>query len=337
MYDLLTFGEIMLRFSTAGEDRFLNASGFDCYVGGAELNVAASVSQLGGKAGIISKIPAHSMGEMARRKVLSYKVSDEYLLKDDEKDARLGIYYYEKANSPRKPEVVYDRKNSSVNRFTVEELPEKIFQETKCFHTSGINLALGGDVRKQTISLLHKFKEHGTQISFDVNFRGNLWSGAEAKESIEEILPLVDIFFCTEDTARLTFLKTGTLREMMKAFAQEYALSYVCSSKRIVHSAKNHSFTSVIYDARKDCYYEERPYENIEVKDRIGSGDAYVAGTLYGLLQHPEEPEQVVSYGNAVGVMKNTIAGDIGEITKEEIDDLIKEHRQSGFVSEMKR
>lgn len=337
MYDLLTFGEVMLRFSPVGDDRFLSTSGFDCYVGGAELNVAASVSQLGARTGIISKIPAHSMGEMVRRKVLSYKVSDEYLLKDETGDARLGLYYYEKAHSPRKPEVVYDRKNSSVNRFSVEELPEEIFDNTRCFHTSGINLALGGEVRKQTIQLMKQFKAHGALISFDVNFRGNLWSGAEAKACIEEILPLADIFFCTEDTARLTFLKDGTLREIMREFAEEYGIRYVCSSRRTVHSAKHHSFTSVLYDAGQDCYYEEAAYENIEVKDRIGSGDAYVAGTLYGLLQCADMQERAVSYGNAVGVFKNTIAGDIGEITKEEIDALIKEHAQGGFVSEMKR
>ena len=96
--------------------------------------------------------------------------------------------------------------------------------------------------------------------------------------------PTWTFFFCSEDTARLTFKKTGTAREMMKSFTEEYPISIVASTQRIVHSPKRHTFGSVMYDARKDQYYEEEPYQDIEVVDRIGSGDAYISGALYGLL-----------------------------------------------------
>lgn len=335
MYNLLTYGEILLRYTPQNGTRFLNTTGFDCYVGGAELNVAAGVSQLGLKTGIITKIPTNAIGMMARHKVLSCKVSDEYIYPDYNADARIGSYFYEKGSSPRKPEVVYDRNNSSFLKLQPQELPEEIYNNTKCFHTSGINPALGRNTSEQTMLMLKTFKEHGALVSFDVNFRGNLWTGEAAKEYIEKILPYVDIFFCTEDTAKLTFLKTGKLETIMKEFAEEYGISYICTSRRIVHSTINHSFTSLLYNAGTDTYYEEKPYENINVTDRIGSGDAYVAGTLYGILNNLDM-QQVVSYGNAMGVIKNTITGDIAEITKDEIDALISSHH-SGNTAEMKR
>ncbi len=120
-------------------------------------------------------------------------------------------------------------------------------------------------------------------ISFDVNFRGNLWTGAEARECIAKILPYVDIFFCSEETARLTFGKEGDLHsEIMKSFTEEYPISVVAATQRVVHSPKVHTFGSLIYNAKKDKFYEEEPYQNIEVVDRIGSGDAYISGALYG-------------------------------------------------------
>ena len=159
--------------------------------------------------------------------------------------------------------------------------------------------------------MIKRFKEKGTLISFDVNFRSNLWTGAEAKECIEEILPYVDIFFCSEDTARLTFLKTGNVKEILKSFTEEYPISIVAATQRIVHSPKSHTFGSIVYDARKDEYYEEEPYRNIEVVDRIGSGDAYISGALYGLLSSDMDCKKAMEYGNATASVKNTIPGDL--------------------------
>ena len=175
-------------------------------------------------------------------------------------------------------------------------------------------------------------------ISFDVNFRGNLWTGAEAKECIEGILPYVDIFFCSEDTAKLTFGKTGDVREILKSFTEDYPISIVAATQRTVHSPKQHSFGSVIYNAKEDKYYEEEPYRNIEVIDRIGSGDQYCAGVLYGLLSSDMDCQRALAYGNARSAGKNTIPGDMPSMDKDEIDNLIADHNdKSGYKSEMKR
>ena len=123
----------------------------------------------------------------------------------------------------------------------------------------------------------------------------------------------------------------------MKSFTEEYPISIVASTKRIVHSPKNHTFGSVIYDAARKEYYEEEPYRNIDVVDRIGSGDAYIAGALYGLLRTGGDCQKAVAYGNAAAALKNTIPGDLPTSDLSEVDTIIKEHNQKGPQSEMSR
>ena len=185
--------------------------------------------------------------------------------------------------------------------------------------------------------MMKRFKQKGAMISFDVNYRANLWSGEEARKCVEELLPYVDIFFCSEDTARLTFHKEGTAQEMMKEFAAEYDLSVVASTRRIVHSPRRHTFGSVLYNKKEDRFYTDDPYENIEVIDRIGSGDAYVSGVLYGLLCEGGSCEKALRFGNASGAAKNTIPGDVTSLNLKEIENIIKEHENQGFHTEMER
>ena len=233
--------------------------------------------------------------------------------------------------------MLFRSKNTSMNKLSVSDYDEKLFGAARCFHTSGITLALSPRVRETTVEMIKRFKEHGALISFDVNFRGNLWTGAEAKECIEAILPWVDIFFCSEDTARLTFLKEGDAKDIMKSFAREYPISIVASTQRVVHSPKRHTFGSMIYSAKEDRFYEEAPYSDIEVVDRIGSGDAYISGVLYGLLSHEGDCRKALEYGNAVSALKNTIPGDLLSTDLKEIEGIIREHKSTGRIAEMDR
>ncbi len=337
-FDLLALGEIMLRLSPQNNERIAKCKMFEKHIGGAELNVACGVSLTGLRTGVISKIPDSALGDFVRNKVRFNGVSDDYLVYDHSKNARLGVYYYEMGAFPRKPQIVYDRAGSSINNIDINDFEEDMFTNTRCFHTSGITLALSPQCRETGVEMIKRFKEAGALISFDVNFRGNLWTGAEAKECIEGILPYVDIFFCSEDTARLTFGKTGNLKEILKSFTEDYPISIVAATQRTVHSPKQHSFGSVIYNAKEDKYYEEKPYQNIEVIDRIGSGDQYCAGVLYGLLSSDMDCQRALAYGNARSAGKNTIPGDMPSMDKGEIDNLIEDHNQAdGYVSEMKR
>lgn len=336
-FDLLSLGELLLRLSPSNNERLVRGDAFQKQVGGAELNVAVGASLLGLHTGAITRLPSNDIGKFVKNKVRSYGISDDYFVYDSGADARMGLYYYENGAHPRKPKVIYDRKNSSFLDITPEEFPDSMYSAATCFHTTGITLALGEKTRNTAIEMMKRFKATGTIISFDVNFRGNLWTGSQAKECIEQILPYVDIFFCSEDTARLTFLKTGTAREMMKSFTEEYPITVVASTQRIVHSPKSHTFGSIVYDASKKEYYEEEPYRDIEVVDRIGSGDAYISGALYGLLTSGGDCRKAVAYGNATAAVKNTIPGDLPTSDLQEIDGIIKEHNTVGPQSEMSR
>jgi 2-dehydro-3-deoxygluconokinase len=286
---------------------------------------------------MISKLPDNDLTTFARNRIRFGNVDDRHIVFDRTEDARMGVYFYEYGAYPRKPRIIYDRKNSSINKISVDDFKENLYSQARCFHTSGITLALSNQCRDTAIEMMKRFKEQDTLISFDVNFRGNLWTGAEAKECIEGILPYVDIFFCSEDTARLTFLKEGNLKDMMKEFAEEYDLKIVASTQRIVHSPKCHTFGSVIYNAAEDTYYEEEPYRNIDVVDRIGSGDAYISGALYGLLKYNMDCRKALEYGNACSAMKNTVLGDLIVTDLKEIDAMIRDHQTTGRVSEMER
>lgn len=336
-FDLLTLGQLLLRLSPPGNERLVRGDTFEKQVGGAELNVAVGVSLLGLHTGVISKLPSHDVGSFMKSKIRSYGISDDYFLYDHSPQARVGIYFYENGAYPRKPKVIYDRSNSSFYSLNIDEIPKEVYSASRCFHTTGITLALNEKIRETTIEMIKRFKDAGTLVSFDVNFRGNLWTGEEAKACIERILPYVDIFFCSEETARLTFLKEGDAKSIMKSFTADYPISIVASTQRIVHSPKRHTFGSIIYSAGDDTFYEEAPYNDIEVVDRIGSGDAYISGVLYGLLSHEGEYQLALEYGNAVSALKNTIPGDLLSTDLKEIEGIIREHKSTGRIAEMDR
>lgn len=336
-FDVLSLGEILLRLSPPSNERLVRGDSLRKQTGGAELNVASGIAMLGLRTGIISKIPDNDIGYFVKNYIRFCGVSDDYLVYDKSRNARLGIYFYEDGASPRKPAIVYDRQHSSIHSLSIEDIPQEIYGETRCFHTSGITLALGEEVRNCAIEMIRRFKAAGAMISFDVNFRANLWRDeAQARACIEQILPYVDVFFCSELTARMTFGKVGDVREIMKSFTRDYPISIVATTQRTVHSPKRHTFGSVLYHAGDDSYYEEEPYRDIDVVDRIGSGDAYISGVLYGLLAHNGDCRRALEYGNAYSAIKNTIPGDLPSCNLQETDRVIAQH-QGKSGSEMNR
>lgn len=335
-YAALALGEILLRLSTPNNERIVRGDTFQKCAGGAELNVVSGISALGLRTGIMSKVPQNDLGVFVRNHIRFCGVSDDYLLYDQARDSRLGIYYYENGAYPRKTSVVYDRGHSTITTLTVKEIPEEVYSSAKLFHTSGITLALSSQLRETAVEVIKKFKEKGTLISFDVNYRANLWSEEEARETIKTILPYVDILFVSEETSRRMFAKKGELKDIMKSYTTEYGVKIVATTERTIVSPKKHHFNSSIYNAKEDCYYQEKPYENIEVVDRIGSGDAYVSGVLYGLLQY-DSCEKALQFGNVVSSLKNTIPGDVLSTNINEVTRIMEEHSGLKEVSELNR
>lgn len=335
-FDLITFGEIMLRLSPPNYERMTRGEVFDKRAGGSELNVASGVSLLGLRTGVISRLPANQLGTYIKNRIRFIGVSDDYLIYDESDDARLGIYYYENGAAPRKPSIIYDRKNSSITRISLDEIPEDVYSSTRMFHTSGITLALNKNTCEVTTEMIKRFKENGALISFDCNYRANLWSEEEARSAIKAIMPYVDILFVSEETSRRMMQKEGSLEDIMKSYTKDYPIKTVCTTQREVISPRKHNFTSTIYDAATDSFITEKPYNDIDVIDRIGSGDAYVSGVLYGLLKY-NDAVKALEYGNATSSVKNTIPGDLPASDLREIDSIIKNHKSDKPGSELNR
>ena len=186
------------------------------------------------------------------------------------------------------------------------------------------------------MKMIRQFKSAGAMVSFDVNYRANLWSEEEAKRTIEEILPLTDILFISEETSRRMFGKTGDLPDIMKSYCTQYGVSVVATTERHVINPNEHTFGSTIYSAQNDAFYTEAPYEKIQVVDRIGSGDAYVSGVLFGILKYGDY-QKALEFGNATSSVKNTVAGDLPQTNFREISRIIAAHQSTGVQSEMDR
>ena len=335
-FDLITLGEIMLRLSPPTSERLVRGDVFEKKAGGAELNVASGVSLLGLRTGIISKLPANPIGTYIKNRTRFVGVSDDCLIYDHEPGARLGLYYYESGAHPRKPSIVYDRAGSSMTRIHIDEIDPLVYGSTRAFHTSGITLALCPNTQQVAVEAIRRFKEAGAAISFDVNYRAGLWSEEEARSVILPLLPMVDILFVSEETSRRMLQKTGDLHDIMKSYCTDYGIQIVATTQRTVISPKKHTFTSIIYCAKTDRFYTETPYEDIDVVDRIGSGDAYVAGVLFGLLNYGD-PQRALEFGNAASSVKNTIPGDLPSSDLDEIEHIIGQHQAIGPISEMNR
>lgn len=333
-YDIIGLGEVMLRLSPPDKEKISQSETFDKNAGGSELNVVSGAAMLGIRSAIITKLPKNKMGNFIRNKIRYGNVSDDYIIYDHSPQKRLGIYYYESGAYPRKSSVIYDRANSSMCSLSISELPEDIYGKTKIFHVSSITMALAPSLKDTTLMLIKKFKEAGAYISFDVNYRASLWSEEEAREVVESVFPYVDFLFVSEETSRRMLQRTGTLEEIMKGYANDYGCTLIATTRREVVSPTRHNFNSKIY--MNGQFYEEEPYNNIEVIDRIGSGDAYLAGVLYGLIKYGT-PEQAIEIGNALSAVKNTVLGDMSASSIEEIESVIKSHKATGRQDEMVR
>lgn len=335
-FRVLGLGEVMLRLSPVGKERISQSETFEKKAGGAELNVVAGISQLGLRTGIITKLPDNEIGKFIKNKIRYSGISDDYIVYDTAPDKRLGVYYYESGAYPRVPTVVYDRANSSFTHFTNAELSESAYSQAEVFHVSGITLALSEQIRKEAIEMMKRFKDAGAAISFDVNYRASLWDEDTARETIMSILPLADILFISEETLRRMFRQKGTLEEIHRNFSREYPnIKVIFSTMRQATSPTRHTFTSLAYDCAENAFSSEEPYRDIEVVDRIGSGDAYVAGALFGLLKF-EKVDEAVRFGNAMAALKNTIPGDMTACDYNDIVRVIDAHTK-GQASEMVR
>lgn len=319
---VLTLGEIMLRFSTDQGLRIAQSQQFTALYGGGEANVAVSLANYGHDVAFASKVPDNALGEAVQKHLRSYGVDTSYLIKGG---PRLGTYYMETGVGERAATVIYDRAGSSFAEMTDTEWDlAELFKDVAIFHISGITPALSKAWQEMTLALMKAAKEAGCKISFDINYRGKLWSQAEAGAVIQQLMPYVD--YCSAgklDALHLLNIPAApenTENELIYYY-QEIQKKYpnipvLYSTKREVLSASANQLVGTLW--LDEDYYESNCHEITPIVDRVGGGDAFASGILHGLITE-KAPQEIVSFATAASALKHTIHGDCNQFSEAEV------------------
>ncbi len=318
-YDLVTFGETMIRLSPPNFRRLEQTHLLEVNVGGSELNVAVTAQRLGLRTAYVTRLTRNPLGRMIANKAREHGVDVSHIVWTDED--RVGVYFVEFGASPRPNAVIYDRRDSAMARIRPGEIDwESIFTETKLFHTSGITPALSETATAATEEAVKEAKRAGVKVSIDLNYRARLWSREKAREVMTPLVESADILLTTEeDTARVFGIKAESYEEVAKKLADEFELEAVAITIRETPSVWRNTWTAIVY-AEGEIF--RGPKYEIEIVDRVGAGDSFTGGFLYGYLTRG--PEAGVNYGVAVSALKQTNPGDICWATPEEVERLLK-------------
>jgi len=320
MYDVVTFGEAMIRLSPPNFQRLEQARSFDLYVGGAELNVAVGVSRLGMKSTWVSKLPKNGLGYLIRNRVQEAGVDCSHAVWSDK--GRAGIYFVEFGASPRASAVLYDRANSAISMIQPGEVDwPKVFNGSKHFHMSGITPALSASATQVTAEALKAAKKAGCTVSYDLNYRKKLWTPADAKKVQEPMMADVDVLITTEEDTNVVFgIKEKDYEAVAERLAQTFKIKIVAITLREDLSVLRNNWTAIAYQDGK--IFKDRKYE-VEIVDRVGAGDSFTAGFLYGWIKD-KDIQKGVQYGNAFAALKHTVPGDLNWSTLEEVEAQLK-------------
>lgn len=329
MSKVITFGEIMLRLSPVGYGRFVQAGSFEIVYGGGESNVAVSLANFGMDAAFVTRLPAHEIGQSALNALRAFGVNTQYIARGGE---RLGIYYLEKGASQRPSKVIYDRAHSSVSTASSGDFNWKeIFKGAEWFHFTGITPALGENIAAITLEACKEAKAQGLTVSCDLNYRKNLWSTAQAGETMAQLMPYVDVCIANEEDAEKVFgikaadtnvtggkLSHEGYKAVAKELAEKFSFSRVAITLRSSISASDNVWAAMLYDGKD--YFFSKSY-NVHIVDRVGGGDSFGAGLIYGLLQGMDSRE-IIEFATAASCLKHSIEGDFNQVSVKEVQAL---------------
>ncbi len=331
---VVTFGEIMLRLSTPGFNRFVQSNYFDAKYGGGEANVAVALANYGLESYFISKLPKHEIGQAAVNSLRQYGVKDDYIIRGGE---RVGIYFLETGASQRASKVIYDRSNSAVTTLTKYELDwDKVFKNAKWFHWTGITPALGKDAQESLKSACEAAKNNGVTISADLNYRAKLWSTKKAQSVMIPLMDYVDVCIANEEDAEKslgfnaasTNIENAELDEkgyfnLAKELKKKFNFKTVAITLRESFSASRNGWSAILHDD-KDCKQpiRSRIYD-VQIVDRVGGGDSFASGLIYGLLTK-NNAKDALEFATAASCLKQTIPGDFNLVSADEVEKLAK-------------
>jgi len=317
MFDVVTLGEAMLRLSPPNNRRLEQATNLDLFVGGAELSVAVGVSRLGLKSAWVTKVPNGPLGRVITNKARELGVDTSHVVWTDE--GRAGIYFLEFGASPRASSVIYDRKYSAASMMKPGEIDWSFLRGVRLFHTTGITPALSPSAREATLEAVDAAKKAGCKVSVDVNYRAKLWSTKEAEATLTPIAEKTDVLITTdEDTWRVWNMR-GTPEEIITNLKDKFHIPVVAITIREVVSVLRNRWSSMVVADR--VYKSKRVYD-VEIVDRLGAGDSYASGFIFGYLN--SDIQMGVDYGDVMAAYKHSIPGDCNYMAKDEVDQLVK-------------
>lgn len=329
---VVTFGEIMLRLSTPGFSRFVQSSNFDITFGGGEANVAASLAQYGLESYFVSKLPSHEIGQSAVNHLRRFGVNTKYIVRGGE---RVGIYFLETGASQRASKVIYDRSNSSISEADKNDFDwESIFEECKWFHWTGITPALGKNIQSILKDALQTAKKKNVTVSCDLNFRKKLWSTEEAQSVMKPLMEYVDVCIANEEDAEKslgeelggTDIEKAAIDEdayfnLLHKLQDKYNFSTVAITLRESFSASRNGWSAIMLDD-KNCSkpFHSKKYD-IQIVDRVGGGDSFASGLIFGLLNY-DNSRTALEFAVAASCLKQTIPGDFNHVSVDEVEKL---------------
>lgn len=329
MAKVVTMGEIMLRLSTPGYERFVQSDNFDVCYGGGEANVAVSLANYGHESYFVTKLPTHEIGESAVNALRQFGVHTDYIARGGE---RVGIYFLETGASMRPSKVIYDRAHSSISEAVVEDFDfDKVFEGATWFHWTGITPALGKKSQEVLKAALITAKKHGVTVSVDLNYRKKLWTPDEAKACMSELMQYVDVCIGNEEDAEkcLGFkagsdvtsgkLELGGYEEVFRKMKEAYGFKYIATSLRESFSASDNGWSALAFDGNE--FYRSRRYE-VRIVDRVGGGDSFSGGFIHGLLKYGDY-KKALEFAVAASALKHTIPGDFNHVSEKEVETLV--------------
>lgn len=313
MVDVVCLGEAMLRLSPPSFKRLEQTTTLDVNIGGAELNVAIDVKRLGLESAWVTKLPKNPIGRLMLNKARELGVDTSHIAWTDQ--GRAGVYFYELGAQPRPSSVLYDRKGSAASMMKPGEIDWSFLKAAKVLHTTGITPALSQSCRETVIEAIDAAKKYEAKVSFDVNYRSKLWSTKEAEAFLTPLMPNVDVLITTDqDTWRVWNYK-GTPEEIITELKQRFGCSVVAITIREVQTVWRNRWSSM---ATSDKIYKSRRVYEVEIVDRLGAGDSFTAGFLYGYLTG--DVQKGIDFGDAMAAFKHSIPGDFSYMTYEEIE-----------------
>ncbi len=329
---VVTFGEIMLRLSPPYHQRLVQARNFDINYGGAEANVAVSLANFGVDSYFVTALPDHEVGQAAVNSLRSYGVNTQHIIRQG---SRIGLYYLEQGASQRPSKVIYDRAGSAISQIKPEQFDwEGIFQGASWFHWTGITPALSDNTAQVIREALQTAKKSGITVSVDLNYRSQLWSKDKAQSVMTELMRYVDICIGNEEDAEWMFgikaesnntdpgrLELNAYQPVAEELVKKFGFKKVAITLRESINASENNWSACLHDGKD--FLTSRKYK-IQVIDRVGAGDAFAAGLIYGMMSGKSDQESL-DFATAASCLKHAIPGDFNLVTVKEVEKLLVE------------